>query len=91
MSGCRHMAEGRCSNADALPTFGPKPHANACRICSFYDGPPRGLGDCVHSIAEATGIARIVKAVAGDDCGCAQRRAALNAAVPLVDPSRETP
>lgn len=91
MTGCRNMTDGRCGSAKALPVFGPKPHPNACRICQFYDGPPRGLGDCVHAIAVATGIASIVKAVAGDDCGCAGRRAALNDAVPLADPHEGNP
>jgi hypothetical protein len=44
----------------------------------------RGLGDVVHSIALVTGIAAVVKR-SGVDCGCAKRRAALNAVFPNPD------
>ena len=37
-----------------------------------------GLGDVVEKITEKTGIKKVVKAVAGDDCGCSERKAALN-------------
>lgn len=43
--------------------------------------PSRGLGDAVAKITHATGIDRLVKAVASD-CGCKKRQAVLNAAVP---------
>ena len=29
-----------------------------------------GFGDTVHAITKATGIEKVVKAVAGEDCGC---------------------
>jgi len=44
-----------------------------------------GLGDTVESILEATGIAQVVKAIA-PDCGCEERKAALNRAVPYFSP-----
>jgi hypothetical protein len=46
----------------------------------------------VHRVARATGIATVAKAVeraTGKPCGCAQRRAALNAALPLPDESTD--
>jgi hypothetical protein len=59
-------------------------------ICSDYEGEPRGAGDVVHAITTATGIAAAVKAVTGGGCGCAKRRAALNAALPFTDkPSKD--
>lgn len=50
----------------------------------------RGLGDAVHSALSAVGIAQAMDAASkalGSDCGCAQRRAALNAAIPFTDES----
>jgi len=49
----------------------------------------RGLGDIVAAVTEATGVSRVVHAVA-PDCGCAKRRAALNAAVPFSDQGETT-
>jgi hypothetical protein len=37
-----------------------------------------GFGDTVHAITKATGIESIVKAVAGEDCGCNERKEKLN-------------
>ena len=54
-----------------------------CAACPSYAGSSRGLGDVVHSVAVATGIDAVARKVG---CGgCAQRRAALNAAVPFTD------
>lgn len=39
---------------------------------------PQGLGDVVESVAKATKIDKIVKAVVGDDCGCERRKKYLN-------------
>ena len=39
---------------------------------------PNELGDTVERVLEATGIAKIVKAVVGEDCGCQQRKEWLN-------------
>jgi hypothetical protein len=51
-------------------------------VCPNYEGPLRGLGDVVATVARVTGIDAAVKAVA-PDCGCAQRRAALNEKIPF--------
>jgi hypothetical protein len=61
-----------------------------CGVCDKYRGCARGLGDTIHAIASATGIANAVERIAGLDCGCAERRAALNAAVPFTDRSKES-
>jgi hypothetical protein len=37
-----------------------------------------GLGDTVEKITEATGIKAAVKFIAGEDCGCDQRKEKLN-------------
>ncbi|MDB0059685.1 hypothetical protein N9F18_00860 [bacterium] len=36
------------------------------------------IGDKVESILEATGISKLVKFIAGEDCNCAERKAKLN-------------
>ena len=41
-----------------------------------------GLGDILEDIAKVTGIKALVKAVAGDFCGCEERREALNNLLP---------
>ena len=38
----------------------------------------RGLGDTVERITKATGIDKLVKFIAGEDCGCDERKAKLN-------------
>ena len=38
----------------------------------------KGLGDTIEKITEKTGIKKIVKFVAGDDCGCEERKEKLN-------------
>lgn len=42
-----------------------------------------GLGDVVEAVANATGVASVVKKFFGDDCGCGDRKDALNAALPF--------
>ena len=37
-----------------------------------------GLGDTVEKITEATGIKKAVKFLAGEDCGCDERKVKLN-------------
>lgn len=37
-----------------------------------------GLGDVVEKVAEVTGIKKVVEAVFGNDCGCQERKDALN-------------
>jgi hypothetical protein len=61
----------------------PEQLPTACGTCKRYQGPSRGLGDVVHKVAQVTGVAAVVKKLAGEDCGCAGRRAALNRAVPF--------
>lgn len=39
---------------------------------------PKGLGDVVANITKATGIDKVVKFIAGDDCGCDERRKKWN-------------
>lgn len=58
-----------------------RPTEFMCRACWRYDGPARGLGDIVHTFAQVTGVAAVVEAVA-PDCGCQQRREALNERFP---------
>ena len=40
----------------------------------------KGLGDDIEKITEATGIKKLVKFIAGEDCGCDERQIALNKA-----------
>ena len=44
---------------------------------------PQGVGDVIETILERTGVAKIVKAVLGDDCGCDERKEALNKLMPI--------
>jgi len=41
-----------------------------------------GLGDTIDKITTVTGIKAAVKAVAGEDCGCEERRKKLNEMFP---------
>ncbi len=48
----------------------------------------KGLGDTIEKITTATGIKKVVETVAkatGKDCGCKERRDALNRAFPYQD------
>jgi hypothetical protein len=45
----------------------------------------KGLGDTIEKITTATGIKKVVEAVAGKDCGCGKRRDALNRAFPYKE------
>ena len=40
--------------------------------------PSEGLGDTIEKLTEATGIKAAVKWLAGEDCGCEERKEALN-------------
>ena len=42
----------------------------------------KGLGDTIEKITTATGIKAVVKAVAGEDCGCDERKEKLNKLFP---------
>lgn len=41
-----------------------------------------GLGDTVAKITKATGIDKLVKFIAGEDCGCEERKQKLNELFP---------
>ncbi len=43
-----------------------------------YDSAPKGLGDTIEKITTATGIKKAVKFLAGEDCGCNERKEVLN-------------
>ena len=43
-----------------------------------YDSAPKGLGDTIEKITTATGIKKAVKFLAGEDCGCNERKEILN-------------
>ncbi len=45
-----------------------------------------GLGDTLEKVFEATGVANVVKFVAGEDCGCDERKARLNKLLPFRNP-----
>ena len=45
-----------------------------------------GVGDTVAKITEATGIDKLVKWIAGEDCGCDERKEALNKMFPYNKP-----
>jgi len=47
----------------------------------------KGLGDAVERFTEATGIKKFVKFVAGDDCGCDERKEKLNYLFPAYKPN----
>ena len=38
----------------------------------------KGLGDTIEKFTEATGIKKVVKWIAGEDCGCDKRKEKLN-------------
>jgi hypothetical protein len=42
----------------------------------------QGLGDTIEQITEITGIKKLVKFVAGEDCGCDERKQKLNELFP---------
>jgi hypothetical protein len=46
-----------------------------------------GLGDTVEKVLETTGVAKVVKFLAGEDCGCSDRREILNKAFPYQKPN----
>lgn len=84
-SECFHLEGSECLHPKIFRIV----EASDCASCAHYRGPMRGLGDIVAAVTEATGVSRVVHAVA-PDCGCAKRRAALNAAVPFSDQGETT-
>ena len=43
---------------------------------------PKGFGDMIEAVTEATGVKKLVKWIAGDDCGCDERKFRLNKMFP---------
>jgi hypothetical protein len=43
---------------------------------------PKGLGDTVENVLQATGIDKVAKWILGEDCGCNERKAKLNELFP---------
>ena len=48
--------------------------------------PSQGIGDSIEKTTEATGIKAAVKFLAGEDCGCDQRKEKLNNLFPYRQP-----
>jgi len=46
----------------------------------------KGLGDSVEKVLKATGVADVVKFIAGEDCGCDERKEKLNQMFPYKEP-----
>jgi hypothetical protein len=46
----------------------------------------QGLGDTIEQITEATGIKKLVEFIAGEDCGCEDRKQKLNEWFPYRKP-----
>ena len=44
----------------------------------------KGLGDSIEKALKATGIDKVAKKVLGDDCGCEERKEALNKMFPYA-------
>ena len=47
---------------------------------------PKGLGDTIEQITTATGIKKVVKFLAGEDCNCDKRKEKLNKMFPYFKP-----
>ena len=45
---------------------------------NFEANKPKGVGDIIEDITTVTGIKAVVHAIAGDDCGCNERKEKLN-------------
>jgi hypothetical protein len=45
-----------------------------------------GVGDTVEKVLKATGVADVVKFIAGEGCGCDERKAKLNKLLPFNNP-----
>jgi len=46
----------------------------------------KGLGDTVEKVTERTGIKKAVKFIAGEDCGCDERKDKMNELIPYDTP-----
>lgn len=49
----------------------------------FIKKHPQGLGDVIENITTKTGIKKAVEFIAGNDCGCDERRDKLNKLLPI--------
>ena len=45
---------------------------------NFEANKPKGVGDIIEDITTATGIKALVHSIAGEDCGCKERKEKLN-------------
>lgn len=79
---CTAWISEQCTHALALPLYGSQPSAGVCNQCAHYDGPARGVGDIVHTLATVTGLAAINRVVRGDCGKCAKRRIDMNTRYP---------
>ena len=52
-----------------------------------YEKESSGVGDTVEKITTATGIRKAVKFLAGEDCGCDERKNVLNRMFPYQKPN----
>jgi len=52
-----------------------------------YEKESSGVGDTVEKITKATGIKRAVEFLAGEDCGCDERKSVLNRMFPYQKPN----
>lgn len=52
-----------------------------------YETASEGVGDTVAKITKATGIEKAVKFLAGEDCGCEERKETLNHLFPYNKPN----
>jgi hypothetical protein len=48
---------------------------------------PKGLGDTIENVLQATGVDKVAKFVLGKDCGCNERKAKLNELFPYKNPN----
>jgi hypothetical protein len=81
---CRHKQRGGGQDPICLDDPAKRPYRICARLheCPHELFPSRGLGDTLAKITHMTGMDKVVKAVAGDDCGCGGRQQSLNKAVP---------
>lgn len=52
-----------------------------------YEKESSGVGDTIEKITKATGIDKVVEFIAGEDCGCSERKEKLNYLFPYNKPN----
>jgi|SRR5210317_868 len=52
-----------------------------------YENSSEGVGDTVEKVTKATGIKKVVEFIAGEDCGCDDRKKQLNYLFPYNKPN----